>query len=45
MGFVILILIAASMLVTNALVAYLDLKTRAKAHDAEKSEQTKKGRE
>lgn len=45
MGFVILLLIAAAMLIFNALAAYLNLKIRARAYDAERRKQTKKERE
>ena len=45
MGLVILLLIAASMLILNAIAAYVDLKVRTRADKAERTEQTKKGRE
>ena len=45
MGFVILLLIAAAMLILNALAAYLNLKMHVRAHDAERKKQTKKERE
>lgn len=45
MGLVILLLIAASMLILKAITVYVDIKIRARADKAERTKQTKKGRE